>query len=256
VGFGSSSEDAQAPSRCTKPKVARGPDAWQSQTPDAAPLLRFCPLQRLPRPEQRHDGRTCHVRPPAPSGDHNLLAPQSAPSLPALFHAGSALGSTLQSFLPPAQPCTVPGVLPLLAFTPPSGFCSARESATRPSGLDWSRARSSPGSFSLQGLHSLRWSGLHRPSPHAVFRPDLIGQPDAASGCLSQKAWQVSLETADPPGILGLMIRHACLSTAGFWSLLLGRPGYVTAPSPAPLQIQAPPYLSQRSQTCRLFSYF
>jgi hypothetical protein len=70
---------------------------------------------------------------------------------PALFHAGSAPGVTLQSFLPPAQPHAVSGAVPLLAFQPPSGSCSARESATRPSCLSWSRARSSPGPFPLQG---------------------------------------------------------------------------------------------------------
>jgi len=103
----------------------------------AAPPLRFLPLQRLPRTEQRRKiGRACISRPPAPSGFLNLLTPSSAPSLPALFHAGSALGITLQSFLPPVQPYAVPSAFPLLTFQTPSGFCSAREFATRFSGLD------------------------------------------------------------------------------------------------------------------------
>jgi len=38
------------------------------------------------------------------------------PSLPALFHAGSALGVTLQSFLPPAQQYAVPSAFPLVTF--------------------------------------------------------------------------------------------------------------------------------------------
>jgi len=43
-------------------------------------------------PGKRHPGQAYLAQPPAPSGSHNLLTPSSAPSLPALFHAGSALG--------------------------------------------------------------------------------------------------------------------------------------------------------------------
>jgi hypothetical protein len=136
VGFGSSSEAAQAPSRCPEPPVprdARRPAFAVRQL--AAPPLRFRPLQRLPSTEQRHEMVGIAPRPPAPSGYRNLLAPSSAPSLPALFHAGSALGVTLQSFIPPAQPYAVSSAAPLLALPPPSGFCSTRESATRSSCL-------------------------------------------------------------------------------------------------------------------------
>jgi len=90
------------------------------------------------------------------------MAPSSAPSLPALFHAGSAPGVTLQSFAPLTQPYAVSSAVPLVAFQTPSGFFSARESATRPSGLDWNQARSSPGSFPLQGSIL---SVMTRPSP-------------------------------------------------------------------------------------------
>jgi len=48
-----------------------------------------------------------------------------------------------------------PAPLPSWRSPPPSGFCSTRESATRLSGLDYNRARSSPGSFPLQGPLSL-----------------------------------------------------------------------------------------------------
>jgi hypothetical protein len=128
VGFGSSSEAAQAPSRCPEPPVprdARRPAFAVRQL--AAPPLRFRPLQRLPSTEQRHEMVGIAPRPPAPSGYRNLLAPSSAPSLPALFHAGSALGVTLQSFLPPAQPYAVSSAAPLLAFPRLQGF-APRES--------------------------------------------------------------------------------------------------------------------------------
>jgi hypothetical protein len=85
------------------------------------------------------------------------------PSLPALFHAGSALGVTLQSFLPPVQPCVVSNASPLLAFQPPSGFCSAPESATRSGGLGQKTER-----VALLGIFPFRvfsLSALSRPSP-------------------------------------------------------------------------------------------
>jgi len=52
------------------------------------------------------------------------------------FMPDPLLGSTLQSFVPPAQAYVVPNAVPLLAFEPPSGSFSARESTTRASGLD------------------------------------------------------------------------------------------------------------------------
>jgi len=148
-------------------------------------------------------GRACISRPPAPSGDHNLLAPSSAPSLPALFHAGSALGVTLQSLVPPAQPYAVSSAVPLLAFSAPSGCCSTRESTTRLSGLDCNRARSSPGSFPLQGFHSL-CAGLAFASPPLLrFAP----QTQATSGHplqgFSRKKHGLSLSR--PPTLLGFV---------------------------------------------------
>jgi len=89
-----------------------------------------------PHPEQRPCDWACLTQSPAPSGIHNLLAPSSALSLPALFHAGSAPGVPLQSIFPHAQPYAVSGAFPLMTFQTPSGSCSTRESATRPSGLD------------------------------------------------------------------------------------------------------------------------
>jgi len=52
------------------------------------------------------------------------------------FMPDPLLGSTLQSFVPPAQPYAVSSAAPLVAFETPSGFFSARESAIRSSGLD------------------------------------------------------------------------------------------------------------------------
>lgn len=148
-----------------------------------------------------------HSRPPAPSGSRNLLAPSSAPSLPALFHAGSALGVTLQSFLPRAQPCAVSSAVPLVAFHPPSGFCSTRESATRSSCLGWHRARSSPGSFPLQGVHSLG-AGPAFTGPPLVRLLLRTKRPSGAplQGLSRRRPGLVSLETADPPGVCGLLV--------------------------------------------------
>lgn len=50
------------------------------------------PPTAFSRPGQRHVGRVCLTRPPAPTGFLNLLTPWSAPRLVALFHATSAHG--------------------------------------------------------------------------------------------------------------------------------------------------------------------
>jgi len=178
--------------------------------------LRFRPLQRFPRPGQRHElAQACLPEPPAPPGSRNLLAPSSAPSLPALFHAGSAPGVTLQSFPPPAQPYAVSSVSPLLGFEPPSGFSSARESTTRISCLDQNRARSSPGSFPLQGsLSSRAGSVFHLSSPPVVDPLDASGLRASTSGFLTREAWLVSLETADPHGVCDLVVHHVRSSLA------------------------------------------
>lgn len=55
-------------------------------------------------------------RSPAPPGSLNLMVLSSVPSLPTLFHAGSALGDTLQSLIPHAQQHAVSSALPLMTF--------------------------------------------------------------------------------------------------------------------------------------------
>jgi len=147
--------------------------------------------------------RACISRSPAPSGVHNLLAPSSAPSLPALFHAGSALGVTLQSFAPLAQPYAVSSAVPLLAFSTPSGSCSTRESAIRLSGLDYNRTRSSPGYSPLQGIHSLCAGPTFAGPPLMRFAP----WTQAASGHPLQgfSRRKHGLSLSRPPTLLGFV---------------------------------------------------
>jgi hypothetical protein len=62
MGFGSSSEDTQAPSRCPEPLTEQRPDADPVTGRQlAAPPLRFRPLQRFPSTGQRHEmvGNAC-----------------------------------------------------------------------------------------------------------------------------------------------------------------------------------------------------
>lgn len=56
------------------------------------PSLRFCAPSAFPRMGRRRFERVSHPRSPAASGFLNLLPLCSAPYLPALFRAGSALG--------------------------------------------------------------------------------------------------------------------------------------------------------------------
>jgi hypothetical protein len=72
--------------------VSRSPGAQSSCAHFAAPPLRFFPLQRLPARGSGMNWPGLQTQPPAPPGFLNLLALSSAPSLPALFHAGSAPG--------------------------------------------------------------------------------------------------------------------------------------------------------------------
>jgi len=104
VGFGSPSKATQAPSRRLELLVFQG--LRHSASPErlsATPPLRFLTPSALSHSEQRPcRDRVCLTRSPAPSGSLNLLVLSSALSLPALFHAGSALGVALQSLLPSA----------------------------------------------------------------------------------------------------------------------------------------------------------
>jgi hypothetical protein len=176
------------------------------------------------------------------------------------------MGFALQSFAPPAQPCTVSGassppdvrsarcdlttdqaadtgirrhqpapsrhsVRPVRQ-SPPSGCCSTRESVTRRRRFRPSPARSSPGPFSLQGAPPrLDGRGLRRASPHAVRCPGASDRYTATPGSCSNRGWLVSLETADPPGIPRLVILHNRSREPRFGSLLLWARG--ASPSPA-----------------------
>jgi hypothetical protein len=186
--------------------------------------------------EQRHKWMglphppACAFRLSQPPGA--FIRPEPAP---ALFHAGSALGVTLQSFVPPAQPCAVSSAIPLLAFQPPSGSCSTRESATRPSCSSYGRARSSPGLFPLQGsLAPCDGSAFTDPPLMWFAFSDASGRTSSTPGFLSPRAWPISLETADPPGVSGLMIHHIRTSNVGFWSRLLTWPGVRHRPRDSP----------------------
>jgi hypothetical protein len=112
-----------------------------------------------------------------------------------------------------------------------SGCCSAREFATERQGFRPPRARSSPGHFSLQGVHPHgNEHGLHRASPHVVLTRDASGSHAATSGSCFPRGWLVSLETADPPGISRLVTRHSRSSRTRLGSHLLRTRG--SSPSP------------------------
>jgi hypothetical protein len=144
------------------------------------------------------------TRPPTPSGFLNLLALHRPRASRPCFMPAPLLGFALQSFAPPVQPFAVSSAAPLLTFhrlaatpqttrqqmpkpegpgqrqavvrpakpTPPSGSCSARESATRRRWFRPATARCSPGPSPLQGLlPRVDEHDSHRASPHAVCDP-------------------------------------------------------------------------------------
>jgi hypothetical protein len=92
-GLRPSSEAAQAPSRCLESPVFQRSDVWSYQTPTSSSSLEvFTPSAFPPLGAAASIDRACVSRSPAPPGFLNLMTLSSAPSLPALFHAGSALG--------------------------------------------------------------------------------------------------------------------------------------------------------------------
>jgi len=92
---------------------------------EAAPPLRFVPLQRIAEQGSGFRGRACLTRPPAPSGFLSLLTPWSAPNLLALFHARSAHG------VRPSEPSSSRAAVCRLQHRSPLGVGSTRE-APRP----------------------------------------------------------------------------------------------------------------------------
>jgi len=85
-------------------------------SPGLAALLGFLPLRRL-RSSGAHSPRACLTRYVAPSGFHSLLAPCFSGRLPALFHAGNALGVRPSEPFPQLQPGPSRDRVALLPFT-------------------------------------------------------------------------------------------------------------------------------------------
>jgi hypothetical protein len=178
MGFGSPSEVAQAPSRCHEHPVSQTPDARsETERQLAAPPLRFRPLQRFPAQGSGMNGWDCISQPPAPSGYRNLLAPSSAPSLPGL------VSCRIRSWDHPPELSSSRAAVRCLQRRSPLGVQTAfrvllhagvRHSAQRfrlklSAWLSWVF---SPPGFSF----SLRWTDLHRSSPHVVTSSDASGR--------------------------------------------------------------------------------
>jgi len=154
------------------------------------------------------------------------------------FMPDPPLGSPSRALFLPRSRAPFPAPLPSWRWhcCPPTGFCSARESATWLGGLDRNQARSSPGPFPLQGSNSLGDGPVFTGPPLMRFaRPDANVRKSPASGCPSPKAWPISRETANPPGVSGLMTCHIRSSRTRFGSRLLRSPGCVAAPCLLPL---------------------
>jgi hypothetical protein len=178
-------------SKLERPPASSAPERVCTR---AAPPMRFLPLQRLPARGSGIVGRVSLARPPAPPGFLNLLVLRSAPSLPALFHAGSAHGvAPFRALLLPCSRTPFPAPLPSCRWTspptsppararrpkPPDPFRLMEKPRKRPrlqgfsphesppptaDGLGRRRARSSPGLSALQGVPP-RWNGSALTAP-------------------------------------------------------------------------------------------
>jgi hypothetical protein len=118
-------------------RVLQAPSGPSAPNPSAegrnkkAPPVRSPPLQRIPA---QGSGLSTGIPQPATCA-YRFSQPLDAFVRP---EPGSLVsccirswGCTLQSFAPLAQPYAVSDACTLMAFEPPSGSCSARESATR-----------------------------------------------------------------------------------------------------------------------------
>jgi hypothetical protein len=117
--------------------------------------LRFLPLQRLPT---QGSGQW----PSLPSSTACAFRCSQPPGASIRPELAGLVSCRIRSWGTPSELCSSREAARCFqrryprGVSTPSGSCSARESATRSSGLDWGRARSSPGCSPLQGSHSLR----------------------------------------------------------------------------------------------------
>ena len=203
----------------------------------AAPPLRSVPPTASPRSEQRHEIEwACLTRSPASSGFLDLLTLSSAPSLVALFRATSAHGVVPSRALLLSRSRTPsPAPLPSCRLDGPADRATAQRLWPKPAAplgirhgpgsalafrvLLHARVRHRPAAFytaprrvALLGFlpsRVLPLTGMARPSPGLPSRVSLVQARTTGrahpSGSHFQRDWLVSLETADPPGLIRLV---------------------------------------------------
>jgi hypothetical protein len=119
MGLCAPSECFQAPAAAA-PSLSVAPKRYRPRARHGS-SREVCSPSASPRTWQWHFDRVCLARPPAPSGFLNLVAPRSAPCLPALFHAGSALGvAPFRAFLLPRGRTPSPAPFPSCRWKHPS----------------------------------------------------------------------------------------------------------------------------------------
>jgi hypothetical protein len=159
------------PSECSACRAAVAIDDGEPPKPASAPPLRSLPLQRIPTRGSGFVGRVYLARPPAPSGYLNLLAPQSAPSLLALFHARSAHG------VHPSEPCSSRAAVRRLRRRCPLDVAA-------PSNLPEDRFAERDAETPRPSSPAPIWEGL-RDAPHLQgFAPH--ESPPLQAGCLGR----------------------------------------------------------------------
>jgi hypothetical protein len=140
--------DLRPSSESSRLRAAIAPSALRRARPSRRhPPVRSLAPSASPRTGQRHQMTGLSTtRSPAPTGFLNLLAPRSAPCLVALFHATSAHGvAPFRALFLSCSRTPSPAPLPSCRSSepgfpfpkdwdprapPPSGVCSARESAS------------------------------------------------------------------------------------------------------------------------------
>jgi hypothetical protein len=175
-------------------------------------LMGFVPLRRL-RQSGAHYPRVCLTRYVALSGFLSLLAPCFSRRLPALFHAGNALGVLPSRAFPPRQAGTPSrGPMPSCRWPPRT----ARLQGLWPGAGPLSERaifQASPQPAALLGFHPLQGLPLPRvraptgPSSHGLVRNRFtVSFANDLQSLDPRENWLDSLESADPRGVSRLIV--------------------------------------------------
>jgi len=178
----------------------------KNRTPTSSASLEVLTPSAFPCSGQRHKSvgialpTACAFRFSQPLGAFIRPEPTRPCSMP-----DPLLGSPSRAFLLPRSRTLFPAPFPSWRLRRLQGFAPRESPPPSPVVYAETRARSSPGSFPLQGFSLCVGPAFTGPPLLWFSGSDASGQTSSTSGSPTPRAWLVSLETANPPGVSGLL---------------------------------------------------